>query len=133
MKNKIMFIILGVFLSITLTSIAIENINPFEDIVSGSGGGFDAYPDGKVTEGAHPLQKYPVNNYILMALITSNKGNIAMVKAKNGEEFFVRINDALGSSNGKITNINKRGIEVSEKDKVISLLVRNRRVGNDKN
>jgi hypothetical protein len=56
-----------------------------------------------------------------------------MVKAKNGEEFFVRINDALGSSNGKITNINKRGIEVSEKDKVISLLVRNRRVGNDKN
>jgi len=59
MKNKIIFIILGVLLSITLTSVANENRNPFEDIVSGSGGGLDAYPDGEAVEGAHPLQKYP--------------------------------------------------------------------------
>ena len=133
MKNKLIFVILGIFLSITLTSVANENRNPFEDIASSSGGGLDAYPNGDVIEGAHPLQKYPVNNYILMALITSSKGDIAMVRTKNGEEFFVRISDLLGNNNGKITAISKRGIEVSEKDKVVSLLVRNRSINNGKN
>ncbi len=133
MKNKLIFTILGVFLSITLTGIANENRNPFEDITSGSGGGVSAYPDGETVEGVHPLKKYPVNNYILMALITSKKSNIAMIRAKNGEEFFIRVNDTLGNADGKITEINKRGIEITEKDKIISLLVRNRSVGNDKN
>ena len=133
MKNKLIFIVLGVFLLITLTGTAGEQRNPFVGIDSSSGGGFDAYPDGDVIEGAHPLQKYPVNNYILIGLMTSNKGDIAMVRAKNGEVFFVRINDALGSADGKITAINRRGIEVSEKDKVVSLLVRNRSINNDKN
>jgi len=68
-----------------------------------------------------------------MALITSKKSNIAMIRAKNGEEFFIRVNDTLGNADGKITAINRRGIEVSEKDKVVSLLVRNRSVRNDKN
>jgi len=43
------------------------------------------------------------------------------------------VNDTLGNADGKITEINKRGIEITEKDKIISLLVRNRSVGNDKN
>ncbi len=76
MKNKLIFTILGVFLSITLTGIASAKSNPFEDITSGSGGGVSAYPDGETVEGVHPLKKYPVNNYILMALITSKKSNI---------------------------------------------------------
>jgi len=79
------------------------------------------------------LQQQPVKSYTLMALIASKKGDIAMVRSKNGEEFFVRVNDTLGDANGKITGINKRGIEVTEKDKVVSLLVRNRSVSNDKN
>ncbi len=133
MKNKLFIIILSVFLSTAVTVVANESRNPFEDITSGSGGGVNAYPNGEVLEGVHPLKKYPVNNYILMALIASKKGDIAMVKIKNGEDFFVRVNDALGNANGKITGINRRGIEVSEKDKVVSLLVRNRSVSNDKN
>ena len=56
-----------------------------------------------------------------------------MIRAKNGEEFFVRLNDTLGDADGKVTSINKRGIEITEKDKIISLLVRNRSVGNDNN
>jgi Tfp pilus assembly protein PilP len=133
MNNKLIFIVIGAFLSITLAGIANENRNPFEDLESSSGGGFDAYPDGDAIEGAHPLQKHPVENYTLMALITSKKGDIAMVRAENGEEFFVRINDLLGNADGKITDINARGIEVSEKNKIVSLLVRNRSIGNDKN
>jgi len=133
MKNKIIFIISGVLLSVTLTGVANEGANPFNPIFSSSpGSGASEYiEDG--SEKVHPLQQQPVKSYTLMALIASKKGDIAMVRSKNGEEFFVRVNDTLGDANGKITGINKRGIEVTEKDKVVSLLVRNRSVSNDKN
>lgn len=133
MKSKAIFITLGVLLSVTLTGVANESANPFNPIFNTtSGSGASEYiEDGSAN--VHPLQQQPVKNYTLMALIASNKGNIAMVRAKNGEEFFVRVNDILGNADGKITGIHKRGIEVTEKDKVVSLLVRNRSVSNDKN
>lgn len=133
MKNKIIFTTLGVLLSITLTGIASESANPFNPIFSStSESGASEYIEDD-SANVHPLQQQPVKNYTLIALIASSNGSIAMVRAKNGEEFFVRVNDTLGNADGKITGINKRGIEVAEKDKVVSLLVRNRSVSNDKN
>ena len=132
LRNKIAFIGLGAFLSIALTSIANEGANPFDPIFNASSGSSATdYIDGDSS--VHPLQQQAVKKYTLMALIASKKGDIAMVRAKNGEEFFVRLNDTLGDADGKVTGINKRGIEITEKDKIISLLVRNRSVRNDKN
>ncbi|MBT3447033.1 MAG: hypothetical protein HN441_03890 [Candidatus Thioglobus sp.] len=132
LRNKIAFIGLGAFLSIALTSIANEGVNPFDPIFNASSGSSATdYIDGDSS--VHPLQQQAVKKYTLMALIASKKGDIAMVRAKNGEEFFVRLNDTLGDADGKVTGINKRGIEITEKDKIISLLVRNRSVRNDKN
>ena len=132
LRNKIAFIGLGAFLSIALTSIANEGVNPFDPIFNtSSGSSATDYIDGDSS--VHPLQQQAVKKYTLMALIASKKGDIAMVRAKNGEEFFVRLNDTLGDADGKVTGINKRGIEITEKDKIISLLVRNRSVRNDKN
>lgn len=133
MKNKIIFIMLGSLLSITLTSAANEGANPFNPIFgSAPGSGASEYIEGD-SENIHPLQQQPAKNYTLMALIASKNGGIAMVRSKSGEEFFVRVNDTLGNANGKITSINKRGIEVTEKNKVVLLMVRNRSVSNDKN
>ncbi len=133
MNNKIIFILLGVLLSITFTGIANEGVNPFNPIFESTpGSGASEYIESD-SEKVHPLQKQSVKNYTFMALITSEKGDIAMVRAKSGEEYFVRVNDALGNAGGKITSINKRGIEITEKDKVVSLLVRNRSISNDKN
>jgi|GEM_PF-539184 hypothetical protein len=132
LRSKIAFIGLGAFLSIALTSIANEGVNPFDPIFNtSSGSSATDYIDGDSS--VHPLQQQAVKKYTLMALIASKKGDIAMVRAKNGEEFFVRLNDTLGDADGKVTSINKRGIEITEKDKIISLLVRNRSVGNDNN
>ena len=132
LRNKIAFIGLGAFLSIALTSIANEGANPFDPIFNASSGSSATdYIDGDSS--VHPLQQQAVKKYTLMALIASKKGDIAMIRAKNGEEFFVRLNDTLGDADGKVTSINKRGIEITEKDKIISLLVRNRSVRNDKN
>ncbi len=133
MKNKIMFLTLGALLSTALTGVANEGVNPFDPIFSSTPGSAATEYVEDDSANIHPLQQQPVNRYTLMALISSKKGNIAMVRAKSGEEFFVKLNDTLGNANGKITSINKRGIEVTEKDKVISLLVRNRSISNDKN
>jgi Tfp pilus assembly protein PilP len=130
MKSKLIFAFIGVILSITLTSVANEGVNPFDPIFSStSGGAIDASLD---TEGKHPLQQYPVKNYILMGVISSSKGKIALIRARNGEEYFVRIGNLLGNTEGKITEISGVGIEVSEKDGIVSLMVRNRSVSNEK-
>ena len=129
MKSKILFAFVGVILSITITGVASEGANPFNPI-SYSGTNL-APPPGSV-EGVHPLQQSPVNSYILMGVITSSKGKIGLIKAKNGGEYFVRVEELLGNENGKITQINRNGIEISEKDKIVSLLVRNRSVRNEK-
>jgi Tfp pilus assembly protein PilP len=119
-----------VFLSITLTGVANESANPFNPIFSSTLGGATDAPAG--TEGKHPLQQYPVKNYILMGVIASSNANIALIRARNGEEYFVRVGNLLGNTEGKITKINGVGVEVSEKDRVVSLMVRNRSMSNEK-
>jgi len=126
--TKSLFIFSGIVLSIAVNVVANEGVNPFDPIDSG---GVVNLPSGH-TEGKHPLQQYTVKNYILMGAISSDNGQIALVRAKNGAEYFVRINDLLGSSGGKISKIGANGIEVSEEDKIVSLLVRNRSANNEK-
>lgn len=128
--SKLLLIFTGIVLSITINVVANEGVNPFNPIDSYVASG-PTHPGG--VEGAHPLQQNLVNEYILMGVIVSSKGKIGLIRAKNGGEYFVKIDDLLGNADGKITQINKSGIEVSEKDKVVSLLVRNRSVGNEKN
>lgn len=133
MKSKILFAFIGVILSITITGVASEGANPFNPIFSSSSGGAtDAYVDGASAQGKHVLQQHPVKNYILMGSISSDSGQIALIRARNGEEYFVRLNDLLGSADGKIIKISGAGIEVSEKDKIVSLSVRNRSTSNEK-
>jgi len=130
MKSKLIYAFIGVVLSITLTGVANEGINPFNPIFSSTPGGATDAPSG--TEGKHPLQQHPVKNYILTGVISSSKGKIALIRAKNGEEYFVRVGNLLGNTEGKITEISGIGIEVSEKDSIVSLMVRNRSVSNEK-
>ena len=51
---------------------------------------------------------------------------IAYIQTISGEEYFVRVGDKLGNSNGSISDINPNGIEVEEDSEFISLPVRNR-------
>jgi Tfp pilus assembly protein PilP len=134
MKSKILFIALGVTLSIALNGIANEGANPFYPIFSStSSGATDAYIEGEDAEGEHPLQQYPVKKYILMGTLSSIKGEIGLIRAKNGNEYFVRFGDLLGNNDGKVSKIHSNGIEVAEKDQIVTLSVRNRSTSNAKN
>ncbi len=125
---KLLLTFFGVVLSITINTVASEGANPFNPIDSSVIA--DPTLSGPV-KGVHPLQQSPVSDYVLMGVVISSKSKIGLVRAKNGGEYFVVIKDLLGNENGKITQINRKGIEVSEKDKVVSLLVRNRSTSNE--
>jgi hypothetical protein len=123
LRERLALIGLGAFLSITFTTVADEKINPFASIVVTSGSSAADYIESD--ESVHPLQQHQIKSYTLVALIDSKKAKIAMIRAKNGQEYFIRMNDILGNSDGRVTGFNKNGIEVTQKDEVIALVVRN--------
>jgi type IV pilus assembly protein PilP len=125
LREKVALVSLGAFLSIAFTSVANEGVNPFNPIFDTTSGSSAAeYVEDDT--GVHPLQQYQVSSYTLVALISSKKAKIAMVKVKNGQEYFVRMNDALGNSSGRVTSFTKNGLEITQKDEVITLVVRNK-------
>jgi len=67
----------------------------------------------------------------LMAVIVSDSTRLGLIRANNGAEYFIRIGDLLGKSEGKISDINSQGIEVTEEEKVVILNVRNRSASNE--
>jgi Tfp pilus assembly protein PilP len=102
-----------------------ENANPFNSIFETASSSTAAdYVESD--EGVHPLQQHQVESYTLVALIDSKKSKIAMIRAKNGQEYFVRMNDTLGNSDGRITGFSKNAIEVTQKNEVIALTIRNK-------
>ncbi len=131
MKHELKRIALGLCLSIIFTSALSEVANPFDSIIeSAPPPSATDYAEEEATN-LHPLLRYPVKKYVLMGTLVSNEVGIALVRSKSGEEFFVRVSDILGNADGRITSINSRGIEVTEEDKVVNLLVRNRSISND--
>ena len=66
-----------------------------------------------------------------MAVIVSDSTKLGLIRANNGAEYFIRVGDLLGRSEGKISDINPQGIKVTEEDKVVVLNVRNRSASNE--
>ncbi|MBC8554368.1 MAG: pilus assembly protein PilP [Candidatus Brocadiales bacterium] len=111
-------------------------INPFSPIFTeteGEGdGGADTYKKGDdSSKNIHPLQKFPVKKYILMGVLSSEKGKVAMIRSTGRQEYFIHIDDLIGSDGGTVSEINGRGIEVTEKERVVFLGVRNRSVSDE--
>ena len=127
MKIKLVLFVFWMMLSIVGTSVADDNafgslITNTETTVSA----IDAPAADVIDKSVHPLLQHPVKSYILMGVVISKKVKIALIRANNGEEYFVREGDLLGNAEGTITDINGIGVEVTEEKKVVSLPVRNR-------
>ena len=127
MKIKLVLFVFWMMLSIVGTSVADDNafgslITNTETTVSA----IDAPAAEVIDKSLHPLLQHPVKSYILMGVVISKTVKIGLIRANNGEEYFIRVGDLLGNAEGKITDINGFGIEVTEENKVVSLAVRNR-------
>ena len=132
MKIKLVLFVFWMMLSIVGTSVADDNafgslITNTETTVSA----IDAPAADVIDKSVHPLLQHPVKSYILMGVVISKTVKIGLIRANNGEEYFVREGDLLGNAEGTITDINGIGVEVTEENKVVSLAVRNRSASNE--
>ena len=132
MKIKLVLFVFWMMLSIVGTSVADDNafgslVTNTETAVSA----IDAPAPDVIDKSVHPLLQHPVKSYILMGVVISKTVKIALIRANNGEEYFIRVGDLLGNAEGTITDINGIGVEVTEENKVVSLPVRNRSASNE--
>tara|TARA_B100001971_G_C17684295_1_gene283830 strand:- start:130 stop:507 length:378 start_codon:yes stop_codon:yes gene_type:complete len=121
-------------LSISIVSTSVADDNAFGSLITNTEttvSAIDAPAAEVIDKSLHPLLQHPVKSYILMGVVISKTVKIALIRANNGEEYFIRVGDLLGNAEGTITDINGSGIEVSEENKIVSLAVRNRSASNE--
>jgi hypothetical protein len=134
MKIKLVLFVLWTMLSISIVSTSVADDNAFGSLITNTDTAvpaIDAPAAEVIDKSLHPLLQHPVKSYILMGVVISKSVKIALIRANNGEEYFIRVGDLLGSDEGTITDINGSGIEVSEENKIVSLAVRNRSASNE--
>mgnify|MGYP001493940428 FL=1 len=134
MKIKLVLSVLWTMLSISIVSTSVADDNAFGSLITNTDTtvpAADAPAAEVIDKSLHPLLQHPVKSYILMGVVISKTVKIALIRANNGEEYFIRVGDLLGNAEGTITDINGSGIEVSEENKIVSLAVRNRSASNE--
>ena len=134
MKIKLVLFVLWTMLSISIVTTSVADDNAFGSLITNTDTAVpaaDAPAAEVIDKSLHPLLQHPVKSYILMGVVISETVKIGLIRANNGEEYFIRVGDLLGSDEGTITDINGSGIEVSEENKIVSLAVRNRSASNE--
>ena len=129
MKIKLVLFVFWMMLSIPLASTSVADDNAFGSLITNTEttvSAIDAPAAEVIDKSVHPLLHHPVKSYILMGVVISKTVKIGLIRANNGEEYFIRVGDLLGNAEGAITDINGIGVEVTEENKVVSLPVRNR-------
>jgi len=134
MKNRLVLFVLWMMLSIPIANVSVADDNAFGSLITNTDTtvpATDAPAAEVIDKSLHPLLQHPVKSYILMGVVISKAVKVGLIRANNGEEYFIRLGDLLGNADGTITDINGSGIEVSEANKVVSLAVRNRSASNE--
>ena len=134
MKIKLVLFVFWMMLSIPIVGTSVADDNAFGSLITNTEttiSAIDAPAADVIDKSLHPLLQHPVKSYILMGVVISKTVKIALIRANNGEEYFIREGDLLGNAEGTITDINGIGVEVTEENKVVSLPVRNRSASNE--
>jgi hypothetical protein len=129
MKIKLVLFLLWMMLSIPIVSNSIAASDTFGTLTANTettSTALDAPAADVIDKSLHPLLQHPVKSYILMGVVISKTVKIALIRANNGDEYFIREGNPLGNAGGTITDINGIGIEVTEENGVVELPVRNR-------
>ena len=111
--------------------IKIENLfanvdNPFDDT-------FDSPVDTEIftksdvkktkAPSYNPLTRYPLSQYTVKGVITSNQGNRALVTTDQGNYFYIKEGQFIGVNKGMVDAINDNSIIILQKDRRIEIIV----------
>ena len=98
--------------------------NPFEDE-------FDvptnveslSEPKKKQAPSFNPLLRFPLSEYTVKGVITSLKGNRALITTSQGNSFYVKEGEFIGNNKGVIQEIKNNSIVIVEKDRRIEIII----------
>ena len=98
--------------------------NPFEDE-------FDvptnveslSEPKKKQAPSFNPLLRFPLSQYTVKGVITSLKGNRALITTSQGNSFYVKEGEFIGNNKGVIQEIKNNSIVILEKDRRIEIII----------
>ncbi len=71
------------------------------------------------------LTDRPLGAYNLIGIIASKNKSVAVLKSRDKREYFAKTGDKIGNQGGKITDINKDGIVVTQGSETINIGVSN--------
>ncbi len=81
-----------------------------------------------ISENQIPIQKYEVNQFKLMGIITGLTENRAMVLDPTGKSYVVKEGSLIGPHNGRVRSIKPTALEVAEQYREENGKIRNRGV-----
>ena len=100
--------------------------NPFDDTFD-SPSNVENYTKSKVkktkTPSYNPLIQFPLSEYTVKGVITSEQGNRALITTAQGNYFYLREGELLGTSKGVVTKIKNNSIVILERDRRIEIIV----------
>ena len=71
----------------------------------------------------NPLTRYPLSQYTVKGVITSNQGNRALVTTDQGNYFYIKEGQFIGVNKGIVDTINDNSIIILQKDRRIEIIV----------
>ena len=94
MKIKLALFVFWMMLSIPIVSTSVADDNAFGSLIvvkEEPGIPLDAPSPEAINKNLHPLLQHPVNSYILMGVVISKTVKVGLIRANNGEEYFIRL------------------------------------------
>lgn len=61
------------------------------------------------------LESFPVEDFVMVGMLTGPQAIRAMLKAPNGKTYFVQLNDRVGTRQGVVRSIEENAVTVAER------------------
>lgn len=133
MKRSVIRCVLAVCLASAFASTVAQEVTPeVRDPFSPFLAGTSAAP-GAVAgdEALPPLLKFPLEQYAVVGIMTSQRKGVAIVQTPIGSSFYLRKGDALGAEGFVVTAMRSISVEFKDKSGNTSVLIA-RPVGSEK-
>ncbi len=93
---------------------------------SASQGSSIAAPSAEGDDTMHAQMNFPVASYRLVGIVIAPKESLAVVRGKDGRDYFLTKGDKLGKENGVVEEIKREGITVRIGESTVDMMVSNK-------
>ena len=71
----------------------------------------------------NPLIRFPLSEYTVKGVITSDQGNRALITTSKGNYFYIKEGEFIGANKGVVDEINNNSIVILERDRKVEIII----------